>query len=428
MVMQPPAALGADTGEDETVRISQGITAESADAYSGGAEVTPDGRFVAFSSYATNLVPGDTNEAQDVFVRDTTLGVTERVSISTTGEEGNGDSVGWPVAISANGRYVAFTSGADNLVDDDTNESTDAFVRDRLTGTTERISIRSNGRQANDQTWVGIAMSRSGRFVAFESAATNLVARDGNRRVDVFVRDRRHGTTSRISVASSGKEARADSRVADMSARGRLILFSSSASNLVARDANRAVDVFIHNRHTERTRLVSVTSRGRQGNDDSVWASMSDDGRQVAFVSWADNLVPRDTNRRRDIFVRDRAARTTERVSVSAAGTQGDRQSWEDSDGPEISPDGRYVLYESAATNLVRGDTNRHLDVFVHDRDTTATTRVSVNTAGVQGNRSSYSGDVTDQGQVAFESFATNLSSGDTNRTSDVFLRRATDG
>ena len=267
--------------------------------------ISGDGRFVAFRSFANNLVPGDTNlVCCDVFVHDRQTGVTERVSVASNGTQSNGQGEG-DIAISADGRFVAFGSEATSLVPGDTNGRPDVFVRDRQTGTTERVSVASNGTQANGYGAPPLAISADGRFVAFRSFATNLVPGDTNGLDDVFVHDRQTGMTERVNVASDGAQANAGGGSGSISADGRFVAFTSFATNLVPGDTNAVGDVFVHDRQTGMTERVSVVSDGTEGNDssgdDSV--AISADGQFVAFDSNATNLVPNDTNETRDIFV-----------------------------------------------------------------------------------------------------------------------------
>jgi Tol biopolymer transport system component len=320
-----------------------------------------------------------------------------RVNVSSTGTQA---SQGGSGVLSADGRYVAFDSVATDLVRRDTNRQSDVFVHDRATGRTSRVSVSSTGAQANDESY-GPALSADGRYVAFTSSASNLVRRDTSHRADVFVHDRATGRTSRVSVSSTGTEANGGSTDAAISADGRFVAFRSQASNLVPRDRNREADVFVHDRATGQTSRVSVSSTGTQANDSSVTGALSTDGRYVTFGSRASNLVPGDTNDSDDVFVHDRVTRQTSRVSVSSTGTQANRASYR----PTVSADGRYVAFESGASNLVPGDTNRHLDVFVHDRVTRQTSRVSVSSTGTQINGWSYDGAISPDGRsVAFTS------------------------
>ncbi len=409
------ASAPAPAGTTERVSVSS--AGEQGNADSGYTAISADGRFVAFQSVASNLVAGDTNACRDVFVHNRATGATERVSVSSAGEQGNGDS--WSPGISADGRFVAFYSYASNLVAGDTNAGTDVFVRDRATGATERVSVSSAGEQGNEGSMYP-AISADGRFVAFESYASNLVAGDTNGWRDVFVHDRVTGATERVSVSSAGEQGNGDSWWRVISADGSFVAFYSYASNLVAGDTNGVPDVFVHDRVTGVTERVSVSSAGEQGNWGSINPAISANGRFVAFDSYASNLVAGDTNGDADVFVHDRATGATERVSVSSAGEQGNGES----QYPAISADGRFVAFDSYASNLVAGDTNGDADVFVHDRATGATERVSVSSAGEQGNGGSWWPVISAEGRfVAFGSVASNLVAEDTNGVADVFVR-----
>ena len=310
--------------------------------------ISANGRFVAFASYATNLVPGDTNGVADVFVHDRLTGSTERVSVDSAGNER--PTASEAPAISADGRFVAFLSG-------------DVFVHDRQTRTTERMSVDSAG-NGGDRSSSRPAISANGRFVAFDSDATNLVPGDTNMATDVFVHDRQTGVTERVSVDSAGNQVDGPSYRPALSADGRFVAFESWAPSLVPGDTNSTNDVFVHDRQTRTTERVSVDSAGIEGNAASFNPAISADGRFVVFSSNAANLVSADTNGVADVFVRDRQTGVTERVSVDSAGNQGDGHSYP----PAISADGRFVTFASRATNLVPGDTNGTTDVFVRDR------------------------------------------------------------
>lgn len=401
--------------------------------------MSADGRYVAFMSCATNLVTGDTNGHADVFVYDRVTGHTERVSVASDGTQGNGDSSVWngnSPAISADGRYVGFSSDASNLVPGDSNGCPDTFVHDRLTGQTERVSVATSGAQGNN--WSGvwpISISADGRYVAFTSDASNLVTGDTNDARDVFVRDRLASQTTRVSVASDGTQAAGwESHgysytgycAVAISADGRYVAFDSCASNLVADDTNRTQDMFLHDRHTGRTTRVSVASDGAQGNSGSGYcgASLSADGRYVAFPSVASNLVVGDTNGCRDVFLHDCQTGQTIRVSVASDGIEGNGQSGGGVGGLSVSADGRYIAFYSYASNLVAGDVNGACDIYVRDRLSGTTERVSLSTGGLQGNSGSYAPSVSADGRyVVFRSPSCCLVPGDTNGDYDVFVR-----
>ncbi|MEG4277568.1 calcium-binding protein [Microcoleus sp. MON1_C1] len=403
-------------------RVSVDSAGNQANNGSGDPSISADGRFVAFASRAPNLVPGDTNNSQDIFVRDLLTNTTTRVSVDSAGNPGNGES--YLPSISGDGRFVAFASDAANLVPGDTNGSRDVFVRDLSTNTTTRVSVDSAGNQGNGISNPPLSkpsISADGRLVAFASAATNLVPGDTNNSQDIFVRDLLTNTTTRVSVDSAGNQAIGNSFSTSISANGRFVAFSSLAFNLVPGDTNNTTDVFVRDLFTNTTTRVSVSSTGNQGNIfTSSFPSISADGRLVAFVSDATNLAPGDTNNRNDIFVRDLSTNTTTRVSVDSAGNQANNNSFAI---PSISGDGRFVAFLSEASNLVPGDTNGSRDIFVRDLSTNTTARVSVSGAGNQANDTSFSTSISGDGRfVVFDSNATNLVPGDSNNTSDIFV------
>jgi Tol biopolymer transport system component len=344
----------------------------NSDSYSPS--ISADGRFVAFTSGASNIVPGDTNSSRDIFVRDRLTNTTTRVSVDSAGNQANSDCY-YP-SISADGRFVAFYSTASNIVPGDTNNNYDIFVRDRLTNTTTRVSVDSAGNQGNGQSY-SPSISADGRFVAFYSTASNIVPGDTNNIFDIFVRDRLTNTTTRVSVDSAGNQGNGGSDNPSISADGRFVAFNSYASTLVPGDTNGEEDIFVRDTLTNTTTRVSVDSAGNQGNDTSYRLSISADGRFVAFESGASNLVPGDTNEKRDIFVRDTLTNTTTRVSVDSAGNQTNIDSYT----PSISADGRFVAFNLYSPNI-EPDTTYADDIFVRDTLTNTTTNVSVDSAG----------------------------------------------
>ncbi len=388
-----------------------------ADGGSAFPVVSTDGRFVAFESLASNLVPGDTNLHYDVFVRDLVAGTTERVSVDSNGVQGNGDSA--YAGISADGRFVAFASRASNLVPGDTNIWQDTFVRDRLLGTTERVSLSTAGAQGNKDSFGG-SISADGHYVAFMSQASNIVTPDYVSTLDCYVHDRWGGTTLRVSnVPGGGGPGNLHSYWPVISADGLFVAYHSAASNLLPTDFNGTVDVFVYDMTSGLNELVSVSSSGLQGNFASSFPSISTDGRFVAFHSIAGNLVAGDTNGWQDVFVRDRLLATTERISVGAGGVEADA----DCGWAVISADGNWVSFESAATNLVAGDSNALVDIFLADRARASVERVNLDNAGAQANGPSAGTGVSADGRwVAFGSSATNLVAADTNAVDDIFV------
>ncbi len=402
--------------------ISASSTGEQANAASGWAQMSADARYVVFLSGATNLVPGDTNAAVDVFVHNRVTGTTERVSISSGGQQlEGGDLV--TSGISSDGRYVVFTCGASSLVPGDHNREWDVFVRDRVARTTERVSIGTGGEEG-DCLSASMAISGEGRYVAFASCATNLVPGDSNGEMQILVRDRAALTTARVSVSGSGEQGDDLSCCPSISADGRYVAFVSPATNLVAGDSNDCWDIFVRDQTAGTTELISVNGSGQSGNADSRYAMISRDGRYVLFTSWASDLVSGDTNDWWDVFLRDRVEGTTERVSVSSSGEEGSRPDAE----PDLSllggtsDDGRYAVFHSDAVGIVPGDTNDRSEVFLRDRVAGTTELVSVSVSGESA--FGYFPSISADGRcIAFESTAEDLVPSDSNDCSDIFVR-----
>ncbi len=400
-----------------TERVSVDTAGGDPDGVSWYSSISADGRYVAFDSDATDLVAGDGNGWGDVFVRDRQANTTTRVSVDTTG--GDPDNRSLRPSISAEGRYVAFVSDASDLVAGDGNGWEDVFVRDRQTNTTTRVSVDTTGGDPDGPSW-SPSISADGRYVAFESNATDLVVGDGNGVTDVFVRDRQTNTTTRVSVDTLGGDPDGWSQNPSISADGRYVAFHSDASDLVLGDGNGTWDVFVRDLQTNTTTRVSVDTAGGDPDNWSLRPSISAEGRYVAFMSNATDLVVGDGNGVTDVFVRDRQTNTTTRVSVDTLG--GDPDGW--SQNPSISADGRYVAFISNATDLVLGDGNGMDDVFVRDRQTNTTTRVSVDTAGGDPDSFSWYPSISADGRyVVFRSNASDLVVGDGNGWPDVFVR-----
>jgi Tol biopolymer transport system component len=410
----------APAAAQTTIRVSVGPGGVQQNHSSGFyPTVSADGRYVAFWSDADNLVPGDTNSNSDAFVRDTLAGTTVMVSVATNGAQGDGQS-SYP-SISADGRYVTFDSGASNLVSGDSNGLRDVFARDTVAGTTKRVSVATDGTQANKSSTFG-SISADGQYVTFYSEATNLVPGDTNGKGDNFVRDTKAGgATRRISIGTSGIQGNDISGLGKsaISADGRYVAFWSRATTLVPGDTNGKDDIFVRDTVANTTTRVSLASDGAQGNGFAGSPSLSADGRYVAFGSEASNLVPDDTNEQGDIFVRDTLAGSISRVSLATSGEQANGPN----SLPSISADGRYVAFTSYGSNSVSGDTNDVADVFVRDTVGNTTTRVSVATDGTQGNGFSDLGLAisADGRYVVFGSEASTLVPNDTNGQ-DIFM------
>jgi subtilisin family serine protease/Tol biopolymer transport system component len=488
-----------------TVRISKTSGNVPGDDDCGISAMSTDGRFVAFESYASNLLGGDTNNVQDIFLWDRVAGALARISHGNNGEQADQDC--WVPFVTGNGRHVLFFSAASRLYAQDEDSFYNVFDYDRLTAKLSRLSHNHAGHTAMDSSFFPVA-SAEGRFVAFDSWAWNLAPRDGNGSRDVFLLDRgeaipdlmiyvsgetdRHGIglhgtnivqrsalpltngagTFSIRLDNDGPTNDIFSVRANAAPPGWAGQFLSgttnvtaaitgagwsislpAASNVVLRlDVNSVsaavgeswAEWFIiangtrSNSAPDAVRAVvtrtpsppslSVVSRaidGRLGNDASGPASLSTDGRFVAFTSTASDLVSRDFNFQEDVFVADRQTLALECLSKQTDGTTGNGRSY----SPRISRDGRYVVFQSSAADLSTGDSNEREDVFLFDRQTRGTTRLSIGAGGSQSLRDSGSARISgDARYCAFESLANNFVSGDTNGTWDIFLRDITGG
>ena len=379
--------------------------------------ISADGRFVAFRSFASNLVPGDTNDAPDIFVRNLLTNTTTRVSVDSAGNQGNSFS-GSP-SISADGRFVAFSSFGSNLVPGNTNTGpgNNIFVRDLLTNTTTRVSVNSPD-QGQTFGSGSPSISSNGRFVAFVSGVSNVKSGTS----DIFVRDLLTNTITPVSVDSTGNQRKGFfSGNPSISADGRFVAFESTDSDQIFpgfNDSNKQ-NIFVRDLSTNTTTDVSVDLAGNLGENFSGIPSISADGRFVAFRSFGSNLVPGDTNNQPDIFVRDLSTKTTTLVSVNSAGNQGNSSSGI----PAISADGRFVVFKSDASNFVPEDTNNQPDIFVRDLLTKTTTRVSGDLPRSPGFEVRRAPSISADGRfVAFQSDLSNLVPGDTNNQPDVFV------
>ena len=383
----------------------------------GNFEVSAHGRYVVFESDASNLVPDDLNGWSDIFIRDRMLGTTTRVSVNIHGLDASAPSE-FP-SISVDGRYVAFRSAAYDLVDDDFNWEWDIFVRDLALGVTVRASVSADGGDAESDSF-SPSISADGRYVAFLSRARDLIPGGANRQNNVFVRDMLMGETELATVSWDGGGADAGSWAPRISGDGRHVAFVSGANNLVQDDGNVAADVFVRDLDLDVTTRVSVNQAGGDCNGGSGGPSISAAGDHVAFHSTASDLVDDDTNGQPDIFVRVLAGDPyTHRVNLTSQGEQAvDFGSWR----AQISAGARYVSFLSDADNLVPDDNNGFGDVFTHDRWTGVTTRVSVDLFGNQGDDWSGNPSLSQDGRfVVFESVANNLVAGDTGWR-DVFI------
>lgn len=404
------------------------------------AAITPDGRFVGFSSFASNLVPDDHNDwanaGADVFVRDMATGAIVRVSLSSSGAEGNDCS--YLGSLSADGRFVAFVSFASNLVLDDRNGCADVFVHDRDpdangvfdegNGVTTRVSVATGGTECDADCYAAL-LSSDGAFVLFGSTADNLVANDTNGTNDIFRHDLATGVTTRVSLGPGDVEPDGSCSGHRLSDDGTVMAFISEATNLVPGDTNGQCDLFLRDLTTGAIERISVDSAGGQGDGPSTGvAGITSDRSLVAFSSYATNLVAADTNGKSDLFVHDRRSGVTTRVSLGQGGVEPDANSW-----GALSADGSKVLLNTDADNMVAGDGNAYFDVFLRDLATGDVSLVGTTRAGGFPNYDSFvSGATADFRRILFVSLATDIVSYDTNGASEilqgeeVFLRDLT--
>ncbi|MEW2579727.1 TolB family protein [Streptomyces syringium] len=419
-----PAAAATEKPQGRTERVSVAADGTEANGESGQGKISGDGRVVVFSSGADNLIPGDARKGGP-FVKDLRTGRVERVSVAPDGTPADGST--WDAAVSGNGRYVVFSSNATNLVPGgNPTGSTEVYVRDRRTGRTDiLIGDPKQGRVENSEP----SISADGRFVAFLSTRSDLVPGDTNDVRDVFVKDRWRGTVKRVSVASDGTQGDGESISPVISANGSRVGFKSRASNLApqagadeeALARPRARVFYAHELRTGRTELAA---RSLTGSRVAVLTDigLSPDGRYALFLSSNSNIVAGDTNHRADAFATDLRTGVTRRLSVAADGSEANDMSY---GHVAMSADNRYAFFPSSATNLVPGDTNAKEDVFVRDLRTGAVERVNVASDGRQADEFSLNFSTDLAGRTAvFDSGADNLVPNDGNGGSDVFLRR----
>ena len=343
------------TGKNSLVSMnSQGV---KGDGFSAAGMISANGRYVVFHSNSKNFGAGNSPN-QDVYVRDLRKGLTSRVTNAVGGGSSNGDSNSW--SISGDGRFVAFSSTATNLVADGTNSNWNIFLYDRQTGTIRLASVASDGSQSDGFSMEPV-VSDNGRWVAFWSGADNLAPNDTNGIYDVFVHDFKTGLTQRASLASDGTQANNGSDRFSMSADGRYIVFQSYASNLVRKDTNNSRDIFLHDMKTGKTTRINVSKTGSQANGDSSMPSISPDGEYVTFISNADNLVPSDKKNIGEVFIKSLKSGDIRLISRASNGALGKGEPIES----RVSNDGDWVTFSSADTNLAPNDTNGFVDIFL---------------------------------------------------------------
>ncbi len=415
--LQPEAWAKQNVFEESTLlRISKAHDGSEANGDSLKPVMAGNGRYLTFASKASNLVQEDENNLQDVFVYDVELDSITLVTRHSDGTQANGLSEN--PDISTDGRFVVFDSLAQNLVNGDSNNFRDIFLHDQDNGETVLVSLTHDGQSANGSSY-NPAISGNGRFVAFDSLAQNLVSNDTNQVGNVFVRDMQGGTMALVSAGLNGQPPNGNSYAPDISEDGRFVTFYSSATNLVAGDSIANFDVFLHDRETGQTICLSRTANGDQALGDSYEPTISANGRYVAYLSDAGNLVSGDDNDNFDIFLYDRLTGYTRLISRAPDGSVGDDGSFISS----LSADGRYIAFFSAATNLVPGDQNGAWDAFVRDVFQQQTWLLSQNQQGASGNGNSSFVSISGDGLLAaFDSLANDLVPEDENEFRDIFL------
>jgi Tol biopolymer transport system component len=424
------AGAVAQAARDDVDLVSRasGVTGAKGNDDSYRPQLSSDGRFIVFISQASNLRSDDGDGTPDVYVRDLQTGTTRLVSRASgaAGVKSNGNA--YQVAISGDGRYVAFDSEATSLDPDDADTGDDVYVRDLQTDTTTLVSRAAGGAKANADT-DRPALSADGRLVAFTSSATNLDPDDGDNALDVYVRDLQTHAVTLVSRATGADGAKCNEHceAPAISADGRFVAFESRASNLDPADGDGVFDVMVRDLQTSTTMLVSRASgvAGAKSDGESFLPAISGDGRFVAFTSSGSNLDPADADAIPDVYVRDLQTGTTTLVSRAggATGAVGNGGS----DSPAISSDGRYIAFASEASNLDPDDGDTAVDVFVRDLQTNTTTLVSraAGETGANGNAASFYPALSGDGRfAAFYSRASNLHPGDGDAIGDVFRRQ----
>lgn len=391
-------------------RVSVDSNGNEANSYSYYSSISGDGRYVAFQSQASNLVADDTNGRSDIFLHDRQTSTTTRVSVDSNGNQANGYSE-YP-NISSDGRYVVFSSTASNLVSDDTNGKRDMFIHDTQTSETELINLSIDGSEITNIYYYNnnISISANARYLAVRATTKTVVNGKNISRYEVLVYDRQTDETERVSVDSNGNLANQYSEYPTISADGRYVAFQSNATNLVAGDTNGISDIFVHDRQTGETKRVSVDSNGNQGNDYSRYPTISADGRYVAFISDANNLVSDDINEIQDIFIHDLQTNKTELVNVYSGCNRG----FDYYRNLSFSSNGRYLSF-SAHSNKNHSST---YGSYIYDRQTEKTVSILGNSYYDENSRISADGTY-----VVFTSYHNNLVNGDTNSTSDIFVK-----
>jgi Raf kinase inhibitor-like YbhB/YbcL family protein len=379
-------------------------------------QISADARYLLFQSAASNLVAGDTNGATDIFLQDRNTSTTTRVNLANSGSTA-ADLGSYAPAMTGDGRYIVFESDATNLVAAASGGLRHVYRRDRTTSSTIRVSTSGGGVAGNSNN-LSPVISSDGNLIAFSSTATNLAPSDSNVGSDIFLRNVTANTLSHISVSRTGGNADGESTEPHLSADGNLVVFESLATNLVSGDSNGASDIFLYNSASQNTSRISTSSSNVAGNGHSFSPRLSSGGRYVVFESEASNLVVGDTNNLADIFLKDRTTGQARMVSTSNLGVLADGASFD----PSVTPDGRFVVFRSEATNLVPNDENDLPDIFVKDLDTGVIRLISTASDGALGTSGSFSPSISDDGQYIVFSSAALFVTPDAGGYDDVFL------
>lgn len=403
-------------------RASESSTGDPSNFTSNHATISGDGRFVAFQSIAHNLVPNDTIDSWDVFVRDMQTCQIWLVSLSSTGEQANQPAYADSIRniLSPNGRYVLFASRASNLIIQNTPGNNQIYVHDRLLGQTNIVSVNNAGVPVNSSALVSARdVSNTGQVI-FTTDATNFDPYDPDNFDDVYIRDVVNHTTTLVSLGVNGQKGNGSSSADSITPDGRYITISSDASNLVVGDTNNVGDIFVRDLQLNTISRVSVGSNGQQADNGSGGGSISDDGRYVAFYSYASLVLP-DTNPYLEVYVHDRQTGITTRPATPAIGLQANEATYP----AIISGDGRTLIFEAIANNLYFGDTNG-FDVIMVDLQTGHTSVVNQNAYGTPSKGWARIGGLSYDGSLfVFNSNDPDLVTPDPNGTwDDVFVVR----
>lgn len=424
------AAYAAPAGNDTEL-----LTAPAAGGASTGAAftsvITPDGRYVAFSSNARDLVAGttDTDDIVDVFVRDTRTGVTKKVSTGIGGAQGDGNSQ--EPDITPDARYVVFTSFATNLTEDAPEPGYVAtYLKDLRTGTTTKIFTGERPPEDNRLDF-DPSVSSDGSTVAFTSTSSALVPGDTNDQTDVFVWKRATQAITRVSISSGGDQAvGGESKDSQISGDGKTVVFRSGAANLVAGDTNEISDVFTHSLTSHRTTRISVGPQGQQAtggdvanHDGAGNPSISENGKVIAYEGNSlKGIVARDTGSTRQVYVYDQATGRTKLAAHTRNGGVAGPYNAE----PVVSADGKYVVFSSDSNRIVNGDAGKDFDVFLREVAGNRIVRVTQGLNGEEPNAPAtmWGSSVSNGGRsVTFTSTATNLVDNPVSGFGDLYLR-----